>query len=45
MNASSGIEPSVRRINAFSSSSYDFLINGFSPSVDFRTKAGSSLSP
>jgi len=45
MNASSGIEPSARRINAFSFSSSDFLINGFSPSVDLRTNGGSSFSP
>jgi hypothetical protein len=44
MNASSAFEPSARRINACSSSSF-LRTNGCSPSVDLRTNAGSSFSP
>jgi len=43
MNASSGFEPSARRIKAFSSS--DRRINGSSPLIGLRTNAGSSCSP
>jgi hypothetical protein len=45
MNASSGIELSARRINAFSFSPSVLRINGWSPLVALRTNAGSSFSP
>lgn len=45
MNASSGIEPSARLINAWSLSSSVRRINGCSPLGALRVNAGSSFSP